>query len=228
MSKLSTLKMYLHRPQRLEQPTDLYDNKVTLLDGGELDLANWRGKPTLFVNTASKCGFTPQYEGLQSLYERYHDRGLNILGSPSGDFADQEFDEASEIGTFCQENYGVEFPLTERTSVREQPDPLWRDLTSQPEVGAAEVELHQVPGGRRRAAARPLGLDRKARGREDHQRDRARARRRRVRPSRVTGRQAVAASPTHQRLLRWSPRSPGTAYAHTRCTARAARSPAAW
>ena len=133
MSKFSTLKMYLHRPQRLEQPTDLYDNKVTLLDGGELDLANWRGKPTLFVNTASKCGFTPQYEGLQTLYERYHDRGLNILGSPSGDFADQEFDEAGEIGTFCQENYGVEFPLTERTSVRERPDPLWRDLTSQPE-----------------------------------------------------------------------------------------------
>ena len=132
MSKLSTLKMYLHRPQRLEQPTDLYAHKVTLLDGGELDLANWRGKPTLFVNTASKCGFTPQYEGLQSIYERYHDRGLNILGSPSGDFADQEFDGAGEIEAFCQENYGVEFPLTERTSVREQPDPLWLDITSQP------------------------------------------------------------------------------------------------
>jgi glutathione peroxidase len=133
MGKLTTLKMYLHRPQRLEQPTDLYDHKVTLLDGGELDLANWRGRPTLFVNTASKCGFTPQYEGLQTLYERYHDRGLNILGSPSGDFADQEFEEAGEIGAFCQKDYGVEFPLTERTSVREQPDPLWQDLTSQPD-----------------------------------------------------------------------------------------------
>ena len=86
----------------------------------------------LFVNTASKCGFTPQYEGLQSLYERYHDRGLNILGSPSGDFADQEFDDGSEIADFCQINYGVQFPLTERTSVREQPDPLWLDLISQP------------------------------------------------------------------------------------------------
>lgn len=132
MSKLSTLKMYLRKSPKLEQATDLYTHRVTLLDGSELDLANWRGQPTLFVNTASKCGFTPQYEGLQSLYDRYHDRGLNILGSPSGDFADQEFEDASEIGAFCQKNYAVEFPLTEKTSVREHPDPLWQDLTSQP------------------------------------------------------------------------------------------------
>lgn len=122
----------MHRPQQHEQPTDLYAHKVTLLDGGELDLAQWRGRPTLFVNTASKCGFTPQYEGLQSLYERYHERGLNILGSPSGDFADQEFEDGGEIANFCQKNYGVQFPLTERTSVREQPEELWLDLTSQP------------------------------------------------------------------------------------------------
>ena len=135
MGKLSMLKMYLHRPQPLDERTDLYAHRVRLLGGGELDLGDWRGSPTLFVNTASKCGFTPQYEGLQSLYERYHDRGLNILGSPSGDFADQEFEGADEIVSFCQINYGVQFPLTERTSVREQPDPLWRDLTSQPNSG---------------------------------------------------------------------------------------------
>jgi len=132
MSKLSTLKMYTRRTPKLDQSSDLYSHKVTLLDGSELDLATWRGQPTLFVNTASKCGFTPQYEGLQSLYERYHDRGLNVLGSPSGDFADQEFDGAEEIGAFCQQNYGVTFPLTERTSVREQPGPLWGELISQP------------------------------------------------------------------------------------------------
>jgi glutathione peroxidase len=136
MSKISTLKMYLHRQPHLDQPTDLYEHRVTLLDGGELDLANWRGQPTLFVNTASKCGFTPQYEGLQSIYERYHDRGLNILGSPSGDFADQEFEEGDEIANFCKKNFGVEFPLTERTSVRESPDGLWQDLTSQPNSAA--------------------------------------------------------------------------------------------
>ncbi|MDE3133345.1 MAG: glutathione peroxidase [Acidobacteriota bacterium] len=132
MSKLATLKMYLRRQAQLEQPTDLYAHRVTLLGGGELDLADWRGAPTLFVNTASKCGFTPQYEGLQSLYARYHERGLNILGTPSADFADQEFEDAAEIDAFCQENYGVQFPLTARTSVRQHPDPLWQELTSQP------------------------------------------------------------------------------------------------
>ncbi len=136
MSKISTLKMYLHRPEHQDEPTDLYAHRVTLLGGGELDLAQWRGTPTLVVNTASKCGFTPQYEGLQSLYERYHERGLNILGCPSGDFADQEFEAGDEIASFCQLNYGVEFPLTERTSVREQPDEFWRDLTSQPNSAA--------------------------------------------------------------------------------------------
>jgi glutathione peroxidase len=132
MSKLSTLRMYLRRHPKLAQPTDLYTHRVTLLDGSELDLASWRGEPTLFVNTASKCGFTPQYDGLQDLYERYHDRGLNILGSPSGDFGGQEFDEAEEIGAFCRQSYGVQFPLTQRTSVRDEPDPLWRELISQP------------------------------------------------------------------------------------------------
>ncbi len=171
--KLSTLKMYLQRPSHLDQPTDLYAHRVTLLDGGELDLADWRGKPALFVNTASKCGFTPQYEALQSIYERYHDRGLNLLGAPSGDFADQEFEAGGEIADFCQINYGVQFPLTERTSVRENPDPLWRDLTSQPELGTAQVELHQVPGRGRRPPDRPLGLDGQTRRREDDQRDRA-------------------------------------------------------
>jgi glutathione peroxidase len=132
MSKLSTLKMYARRTQRLPEPTDLYTHRVTLLDGGELDLADWRGHPALIVNTASKCGFTPQYEGLQRLYERYHEAGLEVLGCPSGDFADQEYEDAEEIGSFCQRNYGVEFPLSTRTSVRDRPDPLWAELISQP------------------------------------------------------------------------------------------------
>jgi glutathione peroxidase-family protein len=100
MSKLSTLRMYTRRTKKLDEPTDLYDHQVKLLDGGELDLETLRGRPTLFVNTASKCGYTPQYEGLQALYQRYGDRGLQMLGSPSKDFADQEFDSADEIGAF--------------------------------------------------------------------------------------------------------------------------------
>jgi glutathione peroxidase len=132
MSAFSTLRMYLRRTPKLREPTDIYAHRVTLLDGGELDLEGLRGRPTLIVNTASKCGYTPQYGGLQALHERYRDRGLQILGSPSGDFAEQEYDDAEAIGSFCEENYGVGFPLTERMSVRADPHPLWRDLARQP------------------------------------------------------------------------------------------------
>ena len=135
MSLLSTAKMYLKRTSKLDQPTDVYDHTVMMLDGGELDLRSLHGKPTLIINTASKCCFTPQYEGLQKLYEQYSQRGLQMLGTPSGDFADQEFDGAEEIGEFCQKNYGVTFPLTERASVRADPAPLWADLARQPGSG---------------------------------------------------------------------------------------------
>ncbi len=132
MSIASTLRMFVRRTPTLREPTDLYTHTVSLLDGGELDLASLHGRPTLIVNTASKCGFTPQYEGLQHLHERFADRGLQLLGSPSADFADQEYDSADEIGVFCERNYGVGFPLTERMSVRAEPTPLWRDLARQP------------------------------------------------------------------------------------------------
>jgi glutathione peroxidase len=135
MSIFSTVGMYFRRTPKLSEPTDIYAHKVKLLDGGELDLETLRGRPTLIVNTASKCGYTPQYAGLEALYERYGERGLEVLGSPSGDFADQEFDDENEIGAFCQKNYGVKFPLTERTSVRADPSPLWRDLSKQPNSG---------------------------------------------------------------------------------------------
>jgi glutathione peroxidase len=135
MSILSTVRMYLHKTPKLSEPSDIYTHSVKLLDGGELDLESLRGRPTLIVNTASKCGYTPQYEGLQAIYERYSDRGLEVLGSPSPDFAGQEFDDAEEIGAFCQKNYGVSFPLTERMSVRAEPTPLWDDLARQPGSG---------------------------------------------------------------------------------------------
>jgi glutathione peroxidase-family protein len=135
MGLLATLRMYLHRPARMDQATDLYVHQLRLLDGRPLDMATLRGHPTLIVNTASKCGFTPQYAGLQALHERYTDRGLQVLGSPSADFADQEYGNADEIGEFCQRNYGVSFPLTERMSVRADPSPLWSDLARQPGSG---------------------------------------------------------------------------------------------
>lgn len=132
MGWLSTARMYLKRGKPLEQQTDLYAHRVGLLDGGELDLATLHGAPTLIVNTASKCGYTPQYAGLQTLYETYGPRGLNVLGCPSEDFAGQELDDAAEIGAFCQQNYGVTFRLSEKMSVRADPVPLWEDLSRQP------------------------------------------------------------------------------------------------
>jgi glutathione peroxidase len=135
MAILSTLLMYLRRSRKLADPTDLYAHRVTLLDGTELDLEGLRGRPTLIVNTASKCGYTPQYQGLQELHERFGSRGLQLLGTPSGDFAGQEYDDAAEIGSFCEKNYGVNFPLTEKMSVRADPHPLWSDLARQPGSG---------------------------------------------------------------------------------------------
>jgi glutathione peroxidase len=129
---LSTVRMYAKRTKTLDAPCDLYAHSVRLLEGGMLDLEQLRGKPTLIVNTASKCGYTPQFEGLQRLYDRYRERGLQVLGCPSGDFAGQELDEAAAIGEFCQRNYGVTFPVTEKLSVRADPDPLWDDLARQP------------------------------------------------------------------------------------------------
>lgn len=128
---LSTLTMFFRKPKQLSEPSDVYDHRVTLIDGTSLDLNTLHGRPTLIVNTASKCGFTPQYAGLQALYERYGDQGLQLLGTPSADFR-QEYGDDQKIGAFCQRNYGVAFPLTESMSVRATPDPLWDDLARQP------------------------------------------------------------------------------------------------
>lgn len=136
LETLGTLGMYVRRTRRLRTPTDLYAHTVTLLDGGKLDLVTFRGRPTLIVNTASRCGFTPQYRGLEALYQRYHPQGLEMLGTPSGDFAGQELEQADAISAFCRENYGVSFPLSERMSVRRSPGPLWRELISQPTSAA--------------------------------------------------------------------------------------------
>ncbi|WP_199223847.1 glutathione peroxidase [Paraconexibacter algicola] len=127
-----TLKMYFKRSKTLDAPTDVYAHEVELLEGGTLDLSTLRGKPTLIVNTASKCGYTPQFEGLQELYATYQDQGLQILGCPSADFAGQEHDDAVATGEVCRRNYGVTFPVTAKMSVRADPHPLWEDLNRQP------------------------------------------------------------------------------------------------
>ena len=125
-------------------------------------LCQYQGKVLLVVNTASKCGYTPQYEGLEALYRKYKDRGLVVLGFPSNDFGGQEPGTNKEIAEFCRTTYGVQFPLYEKTTVTELgaqsavPRPRARD---RPE---AEVELPQVPGRPQRQRGRELRERRRA------------------------------------------------------------------
>ena len=95
----------------------LLDQKMDTLTGGDTSLCNYSGSVLLVVNTASKCGYTPQYEGLEKLYRRYKDQGLVVLGFPSNDFGGQEPGSAKEIAKFCEQNYGVSFPMFAKTSV---------------------------------------------------------------------------------------------------------------
>jgi glutathione peroxidase len=92
----------------------LFDLTANRLNGTPQPIADYKGKVLLVVNVASECGFTPQYAGLEKLYEEYRDRGFVILGFPSNEFGEQEPGSAEEIQAFCQRNYGVEFPMFEK------------------------------------------------------------------------------------------------------------------
>ncbi|MCR9171504.1 MAG: glutathione peroxidase [bacterium] len=98
-------------------PKSIYDIKINKLDGTPLDLSALKGKKVLFVNVASKCGLTPQYEGLEKLHQEYGGK-LEIIGLPCNQFAFQEPGDAEQIQSFCQKNYGVSFTITEKIKVR--------------------------------------------------------------------------------------------------------------
>ncbi len=91
--------------------------EFTTIDGDKLRFEDWRGRPVLVVNTASYCGYTPQYRELEALWQRYRDRGLVVLGVPSNDFGQQEPGSAAEIKQFCETNYAVDFPLAQKCRV---------------------------------------------------------------------------------------------------------------
>ncbi|KAF0803743.1 glutathione peroxidase [Alcanivorax xiamenensis] len=111
---------------------DIYDYSAVTLDGEERSLADFKGKVLLIVNTASKCGFTPQYKGLQTLYQRYKERGLVVLGFPCNQFGRQEPGDEVEIGAFCEKNYGVDFPMFAKIDVNgSDTHPLYRHLKSE-------------------------------------------------------------------------------------------------
>lgn len=94
-----------------------YDFSFKAIDGGDLPLADFRGKPILVINTASFCGYTPQYTAIEDLWRRYRDRGLVVIGVPSNDFGGQEPGSAEEIKSFCEVNFEVDFPLAEKARV---------------------------------------------------------------------------------------------------------------
>src|SRR5690606_1426617 len=112
--------------------TDLYGFSATTINGQPRTLGDYRGKVLLIVNTASKCGFTPQYKGLQALYEQYHDKGLEILGFPCDQFGHQEPGDEARISEFCELNYGVSFPMFAKIEVNgSNAHPLYQHLKSE-------------------------------------------------------------------------------------------------
>ena len=113
------------------QPKTLYDFKVKDINGDNFDLSQLKGKKVLVVNTASKCGFTPQYADLEKLYETYKDKNFVIIGFPANNFAHQEPGSNEEISEFCTKNYGVTFPMMSKISVKgDDIDPLYLWLTT--------------------------------------------------------------------------------------------------
>lgn len=110
----------------------LHDFAANRLEGGEESLADYAGKVVLVVNTASQCGFTPQFAGLEELYQQYGERGLVVLGFPCDQFGHQEPGDSEQIGSFCQRNYGVSFPMFEKIEVNgDGAHPLYSWLRSE-------------------------------------------------------------------------------------------------
>lgn len=123
------------------QSSDFYKFKVKTLDGGEFDFSSLKGKKVMIVNTASKCGFTPQYKELEDLYKEYNGE-LVIIGFPANNFANQEPGNAADIRKFCTDNYGITFPMMAKISVKgEDMAPVYKWLTSKAENGVMDSEV---------------------------------------------------------------------------------------
>jgi glutathione peroxidase len=117
-------------------PMNLHEFQVTTIDGKETSLSAYKGKAVLVVNTASECGYTPQYKGLEELYQEFKARGLEVLAFPSNDFGGQEPGANAEIKKFCERRYRTTFPLFAKIAVKgPKADPLYRWLTALPENG---------------------------------------------------------------------------------------------
>ncbi|MGM0634928.1 MAG: glutathione peroxidase [Bacteroidota bacterium] len=120
----------------------IHQFSATDIEGNEIDFSQFEGKKILIVNTASKCGLTPQYEDLQALYEKYKDENFEIVGFPANDFMQQEPGDDDEIATFCERNYGVSFLMMSKISVKgEEMHPIYQFLTQKSQNGLSDNKV---------------------------------------------------------------------------------------
>ena len=126
----------------IDDSKSIYQFKVTDIDGKEFDLSTLKGKKVMIVNTASKCGLTPQYEQLEKIYQQYKDKNFTIIGFPANDFMSQEPGSNEEIATFCQKNYGVSFPMMSKISVKgKDMHPVYHFLTEKDKNGLEDSKV---------------------------------------------------------------------------------------
>ena len=159
-----------------KKPTSVLDFHVKDIDGKDVDLAKYKGKVLLIVNTASQCGYTPQYKDLQSIYEKYKDQGFEVLAFPANEFGAQEPGDNAQIKEFCSTRYKVAFPLFSKIVVKGRHPSALRiphERGDQPQVRRRHLlELHQVPGQQEGRGDRPLPARREPFVGESHRRDR--------------------------------------------------------
>lgn len=139
--KISAQNKSLNQEKSMDKQS-IYQFTVKDINGEDFDFADLKGKKILIVNTASKCGFTPQYEVLEDLYQNYKDENFVIVGFPSNDFGKQEPGSDEEIATFCQENYGVTFPMMSKISVKGMNEhPIYEFLTEKEKNGVKDSQV---------------------------------------------------------------------------------------
>ncbi|OXA96026.1 glutathione peroxidase [Flavobacterium oncorhynchi] len=132
-----------HKPKKdVMAKENIYQFKVEDLSGDTFDFASLKGKKVMIVNTASKCGLTPQYKDLEAIYKEYKDKGFVIVGFPANNFASQEPGTNKEIETFCQQNYGVTFPMMNKVSVKgDDMCEIYKFLTQKSKNGLQDSEV---------------------------------------------------------------------------------------
>ncbi|PWB22226.1 glutathione peroxidase [Flavobacterium sp. HTF] len=141
-NQAQTSKTKIPKTDKVMTKETIYQYKVEDLSGNPFDFASLKGKKVMIVNTASKCGLTPQYKDLEAIYKEYKDKGFVIVGFPANNFASQEPGTNEEIGAFCQQNYGVTFPMMDKVSVKgDDMCEVYKFLTQKSKNGLQDSEV---------------------------------------------------------------------------------------